>query len=123
MNIRIACLLATFGLLAAPAFAASYPIAGKWTYDKPSAEKAARSCGARYMEFQGARRTDTGGSVPEFRNFSVSGSIPTWRVVDEFFTVQIRGRVAYTLRLIDADHIELRPGDSGKRIILRRCGI
>lgn len=75
------------------------------------------------MEFQGARRTDTGGSVPEFRNFSVSGSMPTWRVVDEFFTAQIRGRVAYTLRLIDADHIELRPGDSRKRIMLRRCGI
>ena len=122
MNIRIACLLTALGLLAAPALAASYPIAGKWTYENPSAQKAAPTCGARYMEFQGARRTDTGGSVPEFRNFSVAGSGSTWQVVDEFFTVQIRGRVSYTLQLIDADHIELRLGDSGKRILLRRCG-
>ena len=120
MNIRIACLLTAFGILAAPAFAASYPISGKWTYDDPSAEKAAPSCRARYMEFRGAQRFDTEGGVPAFRNFYVSGSTPTWRVVDEFFNVQIRGRVTYTLHLIDADHIELL-GDGGKRIMLRRC--
>jgi hypothetical protein len=121
MTFRIACLLTALGLLSAPAFAASYPISGKWTYDNPSAEKAAARCGARYMEFRGAQRFDTEGGVSEYRNVAVSGSPPSWRVVDEFFNVQIRGRVTYTLRLIDADHIELRVGEAGKRIMLRRC--
>lgn len=121
MKIRIACLLTMLGVLAAPAFAASYPIGGKWTYDNPTAEKAAPTCGRRYMEFQGAQRFDTGGGVAGYRNVSVSGSTPTWRVVDEFFTVQIRGRVTYTLHLIDSAHIELRL-DNGRRIMLRRCG-
>ena len=121
MTLRIACLSTVLALLAAPAFAADYPIAGKWTYDNPSAEKAAASCGARYMEFRGEQRFDTQGGVPAYRNVAISGATPTWRVVDEFFTVQIRGRVTYTLQLIDADHIELRLAEAGKRILLRRC--
>jgi hypothetical protein len=120
MTFRIA-LVTALGLLAAPAFAANYPIAGKWTYDNQAADKSAATCGARYMEFRGAQRFDTEGGVPQFRNFSVSGSAPTWRIVDEFFTVEIRGRVTYTLHLIDTDHVELRLGDGGKRILLRRC--
>ena len=120
MPLRIACAAAALGLLAAPALAADYPISGKWTYDDPSAEKAAASCGDKYMEFRGAQRVDTGGGVAQYRNVSVAGARPAWRVVDEFFTVQIRGRVTYTLRLVDANHVELQVG--GKNVALRRCG-
>lgn len=106
----------------APALAATYPIDGRWTYDDPAAVKPAESCGPRYMEFRGAQRFDTVGGVSAYRNVAVSGASPVWRVVDEFFNVQIRGRVTYTLRLIDADHVELQLAEAGKRIMLRRCG-
>lgn len=121
MNLRIACAVTMLGLLAAPSFAATYPVSGKWTYENASAAGAAKECGATYMEFRGVRRLDTGGGVPQFRNVAVSGSPPSWLVVDEFFAVQIRGRVTYTLQIMDGDHIELRIGESGKRILLRRC--
>ncbi len=60
------------------------------------------------------------------RRFAISqrrrvGLAPSWCIVDEFFTVQIRGRVTYTLYVADGDHLELRVGDGGKRTMLRRC--
>lgn len=121
MNIRIVGALTAVGLLCGPAFAAGYPVTGRWTYDTATAAGPAKTCGERYMEFRGAQRFDTEGGISKYRNVSVSGSQPDWRVVDEFFNVQIRGRVTYTLHLIDSDHVELRLIDAGKRIMLRRC--
>ena len=66
------------------------------------------------MEFMDQRRTDTGGSVPDLRNVTVSKTGPTlYRVVDEFFNGMIRGQVYYTLRLVDRDHIEINFDASG----------
>jgi hypothetical protein len=108
-------------LMSASAVRADYPVAGLWTYENPSAAGAALTCGARYMNFRGRDRLDTGGSVPAYRNVSVTGTAPAYRIVDEFFTVQIRGRMSYTLRMIDDDHIEIVSERSG-RTRLRRCG-
>jgi hypothetical protein len=122
MKSTTAFLLMALGLLPEPAIASIYPVSGKWAYDNASATGAATSCGGRYMEFRGAQRFDTEGGVSKLRNVSVTGATPTWRVVDEFFNVMIRGRVSYILRLADEDHIELRYLQGGERILLRRCG-
>jgi hypothetical protein len=104
------------------AAADSYPVSGRWTYDNASAPGPAQTCGTHTMEFRGAQRLDTGGGVPEYRNVSVSKSSPSlYRVVDEFFTVQIRGRMDFTLRIVDPDHIEIHNGPAGKTVMLRRC--
>ncbi len=121
MNLQIACVITMLGLPATPGFAATYPISGKWTYENASVAGPARECGSAYMEFRGVQRIDTGGRVPQFRIVAVSGSAPSWLVVDEFVAVQIRGRVSYTLRILDVDHVELRIEAAGKRILLRRC--
>ncbi len=113
---------AALALGAAAAFAGSYPVAGKWTYENAKAEGPSKTCAGdrRIMEFSGERRFDKGGGVPDYRNVSVqpSGS-KEYRVVDEFFNGQARGRANYTLRLVDADHIEMHL--SGHTIALRRC--
>jgi len=109
------------GLLAAPSAAATYPVAGRWTYENASAPGPAPTCGSSFMEFRGAQRFDTEGGVSQYRNVAVTGAPPSWRVVDEFFNVQIRGRVTYTLRLVDDDHVELSLIGGGRRILLRRC--
>jgi hypothetical protein len=54
---------------------------------------------------------------------SVNRSSQTqFAVIDEFFNVQIRGRVPYTLQVIDGDHIVLHLQQGGAVIPLRRCG-
>jgi hypothetical protein len=121
MKCRVACALTMIGLLATPALAASYPVSGKWTYRNAAASGPAKRCGANYMEFSGARRFDTAGHVAQYRNLKVSGVKPKWRVVDEFFSAQIRGHVTYTLRLVDDDPIEIKANESSRRIALRRC--
>lgn len=121
MNLHVACAVTVLGLLVAPSFAGTYPVTGKWTYTNASGAGPAKDCGSTYMEFRGAQRFDTGGGVPQYRNVAVTGSPPNWRVVDEFFTVQIRGRVTYTLSLVDDDHVELRLAEGRKRLMLRRC--
>src|ERR1700753_651889 len=94
---------------AADAARAGYPGTGKWTYDNASDNGPAKDCGKRTMEFRGAQRFTTVGGVSKYRNVSVDQASPAaFDVVDEFFNVMIRGRVQYTLRLIDKDHIELR---------------
>ncbi|MBI4274971.1 MAG: hypothetical protein HY659_09770 [Rhizobiales bacterium] len=116
------CLLTAVVLLAAPIVtrADNYPITGKWTYENATADGPAKDCGKRFTDFQGTRRLDKGGSVPDYRNVTAaqSGS-GEYRVTDEFFNGQVRGRVNYTLQQRDQDHIELRM--SGKTIPLRRC--
>jgi hypothetical protein len=105
-----------------PAFAQSYPVNGKWTYENPSGDGPAKDCGKRYMDFQGERRFDKGGGVPDYRNLTVTPSGDSlFRLVDEFNTGQIRARSSYTLRKIDKDHIEIRLDAGGKTIPLRRC--
>jgi hypothetical protein len=100
---------------------ADYPISGKWTYDNASDAGPAKDCGKRTMEFRGAQRFTTVGGVSKYRNVSVDQASPTaFNVVDEFFNVMIRGRVQYTLRVIDKDHIVLRL-ERGGSIPLRRC--
>ena len=106
-----------------PAQAASYPVAGTWTYENASDKGAAKDCGRRRMEFDGNLRHDTGSGAPEYKNVSVTDSgAESWRIVDEFFTGMIRGRVTYTLRVLDADHIELHIDMGGSTTRLRRCG-
>jgi len=119
----------TFGLIALAqawaqdAPAASYPVSGRWSYDHSAESGPAKNCGARKMEFQGERRLDSVGGVPEYRNLSVSQTSPSsYQVVDEFFTVQIRGRMEFTLRIVDLDHIEIHLVRAGKTFTLRRCG-
>jgi hypothetical protein len=102
--------------------AGSYPVTGRWTYDHALESGPAKNCGTRKMEFQGARRLDSVGGVPEFRNLSVTPTSPSsYQVVDEFFTVQIRGRMEFTLRIVDPDHIEIHLTRAGKTFTLRRC--
>jgi hypothetical protein len=102
--------------------AASYPVTGRWTYDHALESGPAKNCGTRKMEFLGARRLDSVGGVPEYRNLSVSPTSPSsFQVVDEFFTVQIRGRMEFTLRIVDPDHIEIHLVRAGKTFTLRRC--
>ncbi len=117
-----------FGLIALAqawaggAVADSYPVSGRWTYDHATESGPAKNCGGRNMEFQGERRLDSVGGVPEFRNVSVSEiSSSSYRVVDEFFTVQIRGRMEFTLGIVDPDHIEIHLIRAGKTFMLRRC--
>jgi len=101
---------------------AAYPVSGLWTYENASGEGPAKDCSGRTMEFLGLRRHDTGGGVPDYRNVSVSQpSTNFFRVVDEFFNVQIRGRVEYTLRILDRDHIEIHMTRGGSTFTLRRC--
>lgn len=118
-----------FGLVAlalAPAgiaFAASYPVTGRWTYDHASQSGPAKNCGSRTMEFQGVRRLDSVGGVRDFRNLSVSPLSPSsFLVVDQFFTGQIQGRMDFTLRIVDPDHIEIHLNKASKTFLLRRCG-
>lgn len=104
------------------ALAASYPVSGKWTYEDAASAGPAQTCDTdrRVMEFVGQRRFDTGGGVPDYRNVSIQQTdIAEYRIVDDFFTGQIRGRANYTLRLVDPDHIEIEM--AGKIIALRRC--
>jgi hypothetical protein len=102
------------------ALAQGYPVSGKWTYENAAAAGPAQDCGKRFMDFQGARRFDKGGSVPDYRNLSAEQSGGNeYRLTDEFYTGQIHGRTNYTLQKRDENHIELRM--SGKTIPLRRC--
>lgn len=120
---------AMFGLLVSStagfnraAFAGSYPVSGKWTYEDASGDGAAKECGSRFMNFQGEQRFDTGGGVPGYHNFSIEADgSSSYNVIDQFATGQITARMNYNLRKVDDDHIELRLANGGKIIKLRRC--
>ena len=101
---------------------ADYPVSGKWTYENASDPGPDEACPGRTMEFRGVQRFDTGGGVAQYRNVSVDEAEPKlFAVVDEFFNVQIRGRVTYALRILDEDHIVLQVVSTGATIQLRRC--
>jgi hypothetical protein len=114
-----------FGLLAAalaaPAFAATYPVSGRWGQSTADAKGAIDCSGKRVVAFNGNIRTDSGGGVPAYQNRSVTPAGPAqYRIVDIFSTGQISsGQASYTLRLVDDDHIELKM-QSGT-LKLQRC--
>ena len=108
--------------LAAPVFAADYPVSGKWG-QSASADKGPIDCGGkRVIDFNGNQRTDSKGGVPAYRNKSVTTEGQSrYRVVDEFTTGQISNAyTSYTLRQIDDDHIEMKMQQGGT-LKLQRC--
>ncbi len=108
--------------VAAPAFADDYPVSGRWG-QSASTQKGTIEChGRRIIDFKGNQRTDSKGGVPAFRNKSVNADGPgRYRIVDEFATGQIgNARVNYTLRQIDADHIEINMQPGGM-LKLQKC--
>ncbi len=115
--------LAGATLFALPALA-DYPLSGKWTYDDAAGKGPAKTCGKRQMEFSGMQRHDTEGGVHDYRNVSVvPAGRDVWRITDEFANAQTRGaRVTFTLRRLDADHIDIRIAAGGTSFRLRRCG-
>jgi hypothetical protein len=110
------------GALATPALADGYPVSGRWGQSTSSATGAMDCSGKRVIDFKGDQRTDSKGSVPAFRNKSVSPTGPSsYRIVDLFTTGQVRnGSANYTLRLVDADHIEMNMSPGGM-LKLQRC--
>ena len=102
---------------------AAYPVSGTWTYDNASLAGPAKTCGHRRMQFRGDMRYDTETAAPDYKNLSVErvGNV-TWRLVNQFYTAVAWGRVHYTLRLIDNDHIVIRLDKGGTTWMLRRCG-
>jgi hypothetical protein len=108
--------------LAAPALADSYPVTGAWS-PSTSSDKGAIDCaGKRVITFNGNQRQDSNGGVPAYRNKSVTPAGPSnYRIVDQFSTGQINNAsVNYTLRQVDADHIEMNM-QSGGSLKLQRC--
>jgi len=108
--------------LAAPALADSYPVSGAWGQSTSSAKGAIVCAGKRVITFNGNQRTDSKGGVPAYRNKSVTPAGPSsYRIVDQFSTGQINNAsVNYTLRQVDADHIEMNM-QSGGSLKLQRC--
>ena len=107
---------------AMPARAENYPVSGKWG-QSASSEKGAIDCaGKRIVAFNGNQRTDSNGGVPAYRNKSVTADgTARFKVVDEFTTGQIsNARTTYTLRQVDADHLEMNQ-QGGSTLKLQRC--
>lgn len=124
LSASVALIVATLACLAlaAPAFADSYPVAGKWG-QSTSSQKGPIDCkGLRVIAFNGNQRTDTGGGVPAYRNRTVRPDGPgNYRVVDVFSNGQIsNAHVDYTLRRVDDDHLEMNM-QKGGMVKLRRC--
>lgn len=109
-------------LLASAAQAASYPVQGRWG-QSTSTDKNPIDCSRlRTVDFQGERRFDSGGGVPDFRAISVQPEgQSSFRVVEEFRTGQVNGRNSLTIRVkTDPDRVELDPARGGS-LQLRRC--
>ena len=91
------------------------------TADMVSAGKGAIDCtGKRVITFSGDQRQDSKGGVPAYRNKSVTPAGSGYRIVDVFTNGQVNNAsVSYTLRQIDADHLEMS-GQTGM-LKLQRC--
>jgi hypothetical protein len=125
---QIALLGSTLCALAAATPAIAYPVSGTWTYDNATDGGPARQCGRRIMRFDGVMRHDTQTAAPDYRNLSVTTvTATTWKVVDQFYTGVVWGKVYYTLRRLDPDHISIHLDKGGKlnaggaQWLLRRC--
>ena len=119
---------ATIATFALATDATAYPVSGTWTYENATAPGPAKQCGRRVMKFAGLMRYDTGTAAPEYRNLSVTQiNATTWQIVDQVYTVVTWGKVYYTLRLIDDDHITIHLdkggnlNSGGAQWTLRRC--
>jgi len=118
----IAALVCAVAALASPVWAGTYPVSGRWGLSG-SVEKGPIDCSKlRVISFNGSQRTDSKGGVPAYRNRTVANTgAGQYSVVDEFTTGQIgNAHVDYTLRVVDAETLELtmQPGGSLK---LRKC--
>jgi hypothetical protein len=118
--VAISALLSLAGV--ASAFAAAYPVQGKWGQSTSTDKKPVDCTHLRTVDFRGERRFDSGGGVPDFRAISVEPQgQSTWRVVEEFRTGQINARNQLTLRVAsEPDRIELELARGGT-IKLRKC--
>jgi hypothetical protein len=106
--------------LATPALAASYPVSGNWGAGAPPSKGPIDCSKLRVIGFNGDQRTDSVGGVPAYRNVSVTPSGSSYRIVDVFTTGQIsNANVSFTLRRVDADHLEMTQG--GSTLKLQRC--
>src|SRR4029078_1050052 len=107
--------------LAAPAFAQSYPVSGRWGESTRSEKGPLAGAGnKRVMDFAGDQRTDSNGGVPEYRNKSVeSVGQSDYRIVDEFSNAQgSAGQSESTLGKIGYEHIVIN--QSGTALNLQR---
>ena len=109
------------GALALPALADIYPVTGPWGQSASSAKGAIDCTGKRVIAFNGNQRTDSKGGVPAYRNKSVTqAEASSYRIVDVFTNGHVNNaQTSYTLRLVDADHIEMS-GQAGS-LKLQRC--
>ena len=114
--------IALITLVCSPALADGYPVTGRWGEVSSGRPGPVACTSARVIEFKGSERTDSRGGVPSYRNKSITASGSNqWRVVDYFTSGQIRnGTISYTLRLVDADHLEMDLQRGGMHK-LRRC--
>lgn len=111
----LACCLAT------PAFAVSYPVSGRWGQSSDPKPGPVDCAGKRVVRFDGERRFDSGGGVPDYRVKEITRQGSTaYRVTEEFNTGQVKARINYTLRLVDSDRLELAMSPGGT-LKLRRC--
>jgi hypothetical protein len=120
---KIVIVIGTTLLCAAPANAENYPLGGKWAYDNSTGSGPIDCSKHSTIEFSGNRRFETGGRAPpDYRNVSVEHeSDDSYRIVDRFFNGMQDGKVAYTLRRIDPDHIEIKHEMGGATATLRAC--
>ncbi|MGH6725865.1 MAG: hypothetical protein ACREB8_04875 [Pseudolabrys sp.] len=119
---RVILSVIALSMLAAPALADIYPVSGPWG-ESTSTQKGPIDCaGKRVIAFNGDQRTDSMGGVPAYRNKSVTMTgAQSYNIVDVFSNGQVNNAsVNYTLRRVDADHIELN-GQTGA-LKLQRCG-
>jgi len=114
-------LAATLICLASPALAANYPVAGKWGIGAPPSKTKIDCSKLRVIGFNGDTRTDSKGGVPAYRNVSVTPQgAANYSIVDQFTTGQIsNAHVNYTLRQVDATHLEMT--QSGSTLKLQQC--
>jgi len=106
--------------LVTPALADNYPVTGA-RGKSASSEKGAIDCtDIRVITFNGNQRTDSKGGVPAYRNKSVTGAGSDYRIVDVFSNGQVNNaQVVFTLRMVDADHIEMAMQSGSLK--LQRC--
>ena len=111
----VACVVAT------PAFALSYPVSGRYGQSSEIKPGPIDCAGKRVVRFEGERRFDSGGGVPQYRMRDiVPNGTAAFRVTEEFHTGQIRAQLSYTLRQVDSDRIELTMSPGGT-LKLKRC--
>jgi hypothetical protein len=112
----------SMALLGSTAYAAGYPVSGKWG-ETSGTEKGPVDCSKLHViGFNGDTRTDSEGGVPGYRIKSIAAEgTSSHRITDGFTTGQIRnGSMSYTLRVIDADHVEMHLQQGGT-LKLQKC--